>query len=732
MKKFTFLFVFAILCQLNLTQAQRLDWKTTLEGVYSFSSPRTADLNGDGVLDFVIGCGVEDYANDIGVAAINGANGEVLWTHAARNQVFGSALFQDINNDGTPDVFMNGRDAIFLALDGATGNTIWEFYADGEPISAFDAGWYNFYNAQWTNDLTNDGLQDILIANGGNKFALLPGDFRPPGNLMLLNAANGAIIAQAEVPDGEETYMSPVLLENPLNNSLDIIFGTGGETEPGSLWRVSFDALLNGDISNATELLSSPDKGFIAPCMLADINGDEVPEIIGSSYDGRTFAIDGNTSEILWLVTLPNSNLGYPETNTTPAIGYFNEDDVPDVFANIGIGLAPVFNKFYQLIIDGASGNVLWKDSLGIFQFNTPAVLDMDYDGRDEILFNINTLSDGNSFQHDLRVFDYGNTDSESLAYGGGFNLNTTPWVGNIHNDKLLDLVHTYNADSLSFLEPNGTVIEKYSLNLHADTHISQGAYMGNNYDGKYNDYTPCTIATDVQQTNPSCSDNGSIVATPEGVSPYSYIWNYQVFEPIPGNFIRTNLATGTYNFTVRDAQNCVSAVDFTLVKAPMEVSVSTTPADEGQNNGTATLLVTNGVAPYEISWDNGALTTELTAGNLAAGTHTVSIADGGACEESLSFEVSEITGINELLQQNVLQLSPVPFARQLNVSIADAQVQIQRIQMFDMLGKQCLLYMPQVYENNVFLDTNALPQAAYVIQIVTNKGVFTQFLLKE
>src|SRR4029453_11063976 len=58
----------------------RLIWYKDFPVIGSESSPRTADLNNDGVLDIVMGAGKnETQKSDMGIVAFNGATGELLW-----------------------------------------------------------------------------------------------------------------------------------------------------------------------------------------------------------------------------------------------------------------------------------------------------------------------------------------------------------------------------------------------------------------------------------------------------------------------------------------------------------------------------------------------------------------------------------------------------------------------------------------------------------------------------
>jgi hypothetical protein len=115
-------------------KVQNNSWVKTLPGHGTNSSPRLADLTGDGILDVVIGAGKNEWEpSDTAVVALDGANGNLLWTVAAPNQVTGTATFLDVTGDGVPDVFIGGRSAFMAGIDGKTG----------QSSSSLAAGYFN-------------------------------------------------------------------------------------------------------------------------------------------------------------------------------------------------------------------------------------------------------------------------------------------------------------------------------------------------------------------------------------------------------------------------------------------------------------------------------------------------------------------------------------------------------------------------------------------------------------
>ena len=188
-----------VICLLLLTCVGRSDnWQTELTGVMAMSSPRVADLTGDGVKDVVMGGGADEWErSDSAVLALDGQTGKLLWHTSGRNQVFGSATFLDINRDGTPDVIIGGRSAELQAINGRNGQKLWEFFRTNDHMGHKRAGWFNFTNAQLIPDQDHDGLDDLLIGNGGDATIGDVLSLRPIGRLMVLSSRSGKILHDA-------------------------------------------------------------------------------------------------------------------------------------------------------------------------------------------------------------------------------------------------------------------------------------------------------------------------------------------------------------------------------------------------------------------------------------------------------------------------------------------------------------------------------------------------------
>ncbi len=465
-------------------------WQQSVAEVGSASSPRATDLNGDGVQDVVIGAGGKEFtATPYGVLAVSGKDGSLLWSIPARNQITGSAVFQDINGDATPDVIIGGRSAVLYALDGRNGDLLWEYLPDYEGMDAVnDTSILNFLTPCLIPDADQDQLDDILISYGGFVKATADVTDRPAGSLMVISSRDGSTIAQATVPDGLETYMSPVIHDFNGNGELSVIFGTGGETINGYLYLASLEEVLDENLSNATVLDSGLGKGFIAPPVLTDVNLDGTHDIVVNAVNGRMLSIDGKTHQKIWETSL---GPGY-EVYTMPAPGHFvGDDEVPDFFASFGYGVWPSTKYTLNILLDGKDGSLISKDTLGTFQYASPMVFDFTEDGYDDILVTANLPMIGaeggvtRRYGNQMKVFDV--REAFILAFEEskfGSNLGSTPLITDLDNDGKVDIISCYMSDAENFYSFKELRVERRELDIGIGESVHWGAYMGSDYSG--------------------------------------------------------------------------------------------------------------------------------------------------------------------------------------------------------------------------------------------------------
>ncbi len=441
-------------------------WEITIPGVTTSSSPQAADLNADGIMDIVIGAGAEEWhSSAASIIALNGANGKILWLGQARNQIVGSAVFEDINADAIPDVFIGGRSAELQALDGRTGHIIWQFFETDGAMKAHDKGWYNFFNPQFVKDQDGDGIRDIIICNGGDATLAAGSKYRPAGNLMLLSGATGAILAQDQMPDGAETYFSPVLIDDIAGPNPGIVFGSGGETQKGHLYYCKLNQLKSRNLRACVTIDSSSTKGFIAPPVLADFTKDGKLDIQINTAEGGIKLFDGNTFKKIWEVQVKGA-----EIYSQAGVGQFTgAADIPDVFVNVAYGSYPIYTKVERWLIDGQDGSLVKKYAEKRFNYCSPLVADLNGDQTMEALQSTVKDSLKGTLQipyNDILAYNF--VDGSVSSFGkrlSGAAFAATPLLKDLNKDGLAELVYSSSPAVISEF-PGITTFQKPVLSL--------------------------------------------------------------------------------------------------------------------------------------------------------------------------------------------------------------------------------------------------------------------------
>ncbi|MEN9609728.1 MAG: hypothetical protein RLZZ628_542 [Bacteroidota bacterium] len=150
---------------------------------------------------------------------------------------------------------------------------------------------------------------------------------------------------------------------------------------------------------------------------------------------------------------------------------------------------------------------------------------------------------------------------------------------------------------------------------------------------------------------------NGSVTVTVSGgTPPLTYAWAGA--NNFTGNTMNiSNIGAGTYNLSVTDGTNCTATLNSVIVlDNPSTLTVGTpaiTTADCGQNNGTITLTVSGGAAPYTYQWTgpNNFTATTKNVTNLATGAYLVTITDNVGCTATASANV--VTGNSGVTMPN-------------------------------------------------------------------------------
>lgn len=465
-------------------------WKKSIYKMSSQSSPRAADLNQDGIKDIILGAGESELMPiDNGIIAFDGVSGDIIWQQKAPGQIVGSGLLIDVNEDEVSDIIIGGRGSYLSALNGTDGDVIWQFSVVDTTDSILRYAKYNFFNSVLVPDSDQDELPDILTINGGN-YDAAPNEMqdRYPGVLLLLSSADGSVIAADTMPDGLESYMTPIY--EPKTQQL--LFGTGGETFGGNLYTVFLEDFISQGISDAKIIFTDTAQGFIAPPVLADINNDDVPEAIGSSHAGHTYAIDLTNGLIMWDTVFQGL-----ECSSAFAVGNFSDDKIPDIVAVFCRGKWPTYHGAHQFVLNGATGTVIFETELGCISIGSPVVFDFNRDGFDEFVYSSNEFDCSFTFSDDtltppdianrLVCVDVFNNRIQQIDRSRDFrNFFSTPLLDDLDNDGYLDIVYVQNYAGDHIYVNHGFQLKRISSSFKFRQGPVWGGYLGNQGNGIY------------------------------------------------------------------------------------------------------------------------------------------------------------------------------------------------------------------------------------------------------
>jgi gliding motility-associated-like protein len=134
----------------------------------------------------------------------------------------------------------------------------------------------------------------------------------------------------------------------------------------------------------------------------------------------------------------------------------------------------------------------------------------------------------------------------------------------------------------------------------------------------------------DISATDASCANSTDGMASVGPTMPgWTYAWDH---DPALNAANATGLAAGSYAVTVTDPSGCTIVLN-AVVNAPEALAIadisSTDESCAGVGDGSVSVSVAGGTAPYSYLWSNGATSSSIAVG---AGTYTVLVTDANGC----------------------------------------------------------------------------------------------------
>lgn len=162
------------------------------------------------------------------------------------------------------------------------------------------------------------------------------------------------------------------------------------------------------------------------------------------------------------------------------------------------------------------------------------------------------------------------------------------------------------------------------------------------------------SLTATTTQTNNTCGNNngGATAVVTGGSPPYTYTWSAG-----GGNAATATLTSGIYTVNVTDVNNCLASATVNVLQSSQFTltSSATSVTCNGASNGSATVSVSGGTAPFGYTWTpyggNAA-----SASSLIAANYTVSVVDAVGCTGSKTLTITQPLALTaSTLQSNIL-----------------------------------------------------------------------------
>jgi gliding motility-associated-like protein len=160
-------------------------------------------------------------------------------------------------------------------------------------------------------------------------------------------------------------------------------------------------------------------------------------------------------------------------------------------------------------------------------------------------------------------------------------------------------------------------------------------------------------------------TNNGSVYSnTAGGVPPYTFNWTAGVTAAQgQGNDTLINLGPATYTLTVTDQNGCTSTQTIVVTQPPpFTATISSSTSSCNICNGSATVAVAGGSAPYTYLWAPAASggTTPTATGLCPMTTYTVTVTDNNGCTATVSVTILQTVSITMTTSNTVLSCAGV------------------------------------------------------------------------
>lgn len=213
----------------------------------------------------------------------------------------------------------------------------------------------------------------------------------------------------------------------------------------------------------------------------------------------------------------------------------------------------------------------------------------------------------------------------------------------------------------------------------------------------------PEALCSDETLTSATCygDSDGSIEVEPcGGVPEYWLEW---------GDLDPFSLSAGSYSYTLSDENGCSSIFNFEIDEPDELSAIFETNPETKNSSGTASVIISGGTEPYEVTWNIGDHT--LIIENLEAGTYTIQITDANGCVLYSECNVDFMISVGEK-SQSQFNVYPNPIS---SIFTIDMLPEASTLRLTDLNGR--LVWQAHSLSQPHF-NISSLPSGMYILSV--------------